>query len=235
MAYSDMCFMDDDALLAEIVSYARLKPTDVVLEVGAGAGNLTAHIAANARVVALEKDALLFSRLKQRFGCDDRVEPVQADFLKAILPSFNKVVSNIPYSISRDLIENIIIAGFEVAVLVVQKEFAYKLAASPGFENYRMLSVLAQSSCDVEVLKEIPASAFRPKPRVSSAVVRLTMKRKFGKEYIVFLNRLFSQKNKKVRNIFNGVPEEYADLKPKEMGVPQFINLYDQIGIEVKG
>jgi 16S rRNA (adenine1518-N6/adenine1519-N6)-dimethyltransferase len=215
MASSDRRFMVDEGILAEIADSAGLSDGDFVLEVGGGTGNLTAKLMERCRVATVEKDRRLFLQLRRRFRDSPAVTVVHADAVRDELPPFNKIVSNIPYSVSRGLLERFIVSGFDAASLVVQREFAQKLAAQPPSDNYRMVSVLAQTTCDVEVLREIPPEAFDPKPRVASALVRLTQMWKPPREYITFLNSLFSQKNKKIRNIIEA-PGRYSDMRPGE-------------------
>ena len=200
-----------------------------VLEVGAGSGNLTEKLARKVRVAAIEKDRDLYETLKRRIPPSGKVTLIQGDALRVDYPPYNKIVSNIPYSISRELLQRFIVEGFELAVLVVQKEFAHKLIAKPGQDQYRMLSVLAQSTCDIEYLRDIPPQSFNPKPTVSSAAIRLKQTWKPPKEYITFLNRLFSRKNKKIRNILEDFPKEYTDLIPCDMNPTEFRNLYQAI------
>jgi len=217
--------MVDEKLLDWLVGKAELKAEDRVLEVGAGTGNLTEEIAKKARVWAVEKDRDLCARLRRRFKGNPNVTVVEADALRVELPGRDKVVSNIPYSISRELTERLILGGLGVAVLVTQREFAEKLLGKPGGDNYRMLSVLAQTTCDIEPLGRIPGEAFDPKPKVESAAVKLVQKWVPPKEYIPFLNRLFSGKNKKIRNIMD-VPEGYRQMRPGEMTPQELRELF---------
>ena len=226
VASRDQRLMVDDGLLAEIAGYAGLRPGDVVLEVGAGSGNLTAKLAETAKVSAVEKDFVLYGTLERRFRGDERVQLIRGDALRVEYPIYNKIVSNIPYSVSRKLVEHFILEGFDLAVLVVQKEFADKLAAKPGSDNYRMISALAQSTCSVEVLREIPPQAFRPQPRVASAAVRMRQRWKPPGDYLAFLNRLFSGKNKKIRNILDDAPADYQQRKPADMTPEEMKELY---------
>jgi 16S rRNA (adenine1518-N6/adenine1519-N6)-dimethyltransferase len=224
----DRRFMVDDGLLDDIVGYAQLTEGDVVLEVGAGSGNLTGKLADVVKLSAVEKDADLYRMLARRFGGDDRVELIRGDALKVEYPMYNKIVSNIPYSITRKLTERFILEGFELAVLLVQKEFAQKLTAQPTADNYRMITVLVQSTCGVEVIQEIPPRAFRPQPKVASAVVRLRQRWRPPLDYPVFLKKLFSCKSKKIRNILEA-PGEYGQLRPKEMTPEQILGLYRSV------
>ncbi|MFH1055362.1 MAG: rRNA adenine N-6-methyltransferase family protein [Candidatus Altiarchaeota archaeon] len=225
MTVSDQRFMVDDGLLDEIVGYGELRSGDVVLEVGAGEGELTEKIAVQAKVTAVENDHRLYRVLERRFKGDSRVFLLHGDALRVEYPPHNKIISNIPYSISRKLVERFILNGFDTAVLVVQSEFAKKLGAKPLYGNYRMVSVLAQSTCDVEVLRGIPADSFHPKPNVSSSVVRLKQVWRPPEGYLTFLNRLFSLKNKKIRNIME-VPGAYLQKRPCEMTPQEILGLY---------
>ncbi|MBD3388867.1 MAG: ribosomal RNA small subunit methyltransferase A [Candidatus Altiarchaeales archaeon] len=229
MALKDRRFMVDEEMLELVVGYAGLQPGDAVLEVGAGSGNLTEKIAEKVRVTAIEKEPDLIPILRRKFDGDDRVTLLQGDALTVEYPLYNKIVSNLPYSISRKLLERLIVEGFELAVLVVQREFAEKVAAPPSSGNYRMVSALAQSTCEVEVLDEIRPQAFKPQPRVSSSVLRLRQRWRPPPDYLGFLRRLFSLKNKKMRNILDDVPEGYGQMRPAEMQAEDLICLYQRL------
>jgi 16S rRNA (adenine1518-N6/adenine1519-N6)-dimethyltransferase len=229
MASSDRRYMVDEALLGEIVVWAGLSGADAVLEVGGGTGNLTERLAAVAKLSVVEYEHNLCVLLRKRFREVGSVSVIEGDAVRVPYPKYNKIVSNIPYSVSRQLIERFVAEGFEVAVLVVQREFADKLMAKPDTDNYRMVSVLAQSTCDVELLREIPREAFEPVPRVKSAAVRMRQRWRPDKGYIRFLNTLFSQKNKKLRNIID-VPQDYQQMRPDEMAPADFARLYRVLG-----
>ncbi len=220
--------MVDEDYLDEVVACAKLNSSDVLLEVGAGYGGLTEKLSLSNKVSAIENDKDLFHVLEGKFSSNPNVELIFGDALKVEYPIYNKIVSNIPYSISRDLVERFILEGFSQACLVTQREFAEKLMARPDTEFYRMISVLVQSTCGMEVVSDIPAKAFRPQPKVESRLIRLTQNWKPGKDYIVFLNRLFSQQNKKLRNILD-VPPEYSELRPVEMRPETIRELYQKL------
>jgi 16S rRNA (adenine1518-N6/adenine1519-N6)-dimethyltransferase len=227
MASSDERFMVDSGLLHRICGYADLCEHDVVLEVGAGTGNLTEVIAGYAcRLIALEKKDDLFVELEKRLKDRGNVSLIHGDVLKVTLPEFNKVVSNIPYSISRRLLKRLLLHGFDTAVLVVQSEFAGKLNAPAGNRKYRMISALTQSSCSIEELEDVPPSAFKPPPNVHSTVVRLKQHSKPTPEYAEFLNNLFNHRNKKLSNIIPGYRGKCADSRPSELKPEEFLTLF---------
>ncbi|MEW5994653.1 MAG: rRNA adenine N-6-methyltransferase family protein, partial [Candidatus Zixiibacteriota bacterium] len=132
----------DPALLERMVEYGEISQEDTVLEIGAGVGNITELLARRAgKVIAVEKDARLYRLTKARLRKTRNVELVLGDALKIPMPEFNKVVANIPYSISSDLTFSLLERPFKLAVLMYQKEFARRLVAEPGSDDYGRLTV----------------------------------------------------------------------------------------------
>lgn len=225
--HGDKHFMVDESLLARLIDYANVGSEDTVLEVGAGTGNLTKHISGVAgEVIAVEKEESLFRILKKKFS--DSVQLVHVDILKVSWPKFNKCVSNIPYSISRKFIVKLLQKRFKVAVLVVQYDFAEKLLAKAGSENYRFISALTQSTSEVEILEKITPDSFAPRPNVTSAAVRITPRITAESDYIVFLNNLFNHKNKKIRNILEDAPEDVGQRRPYELKPEELLSFYKE-------
>ena len=174
-------FLRDGAIARAIVDLAGPGPNDLVVEIGPGAGALTGELARRAgRVIALEVDRELIPRLRSRFA---GVEVLEADartwdYGAARAPAGGRVlvVGNLPYSVSKPIVMALVGARTALAsmVLTLQREVAERLAAPPGSKTYGSLSVLTQLYCDVEVALHVPPGAFRPPPKVESAVVRLT-------------------------------------------------------------
>jgi len=205
--------MIGERILKRVTDSARLKRGERVLEVGAGEGALTEGlIAGGAKVIAIEKDEELFAVLEGQFpDC----ELINADALKIDWPPFDKCVSNLPYSISKKFILKLLQQDFKLAVLVLQKEFAEKLAAKPGDKNYGVVSVCAQLCCEVELLDRIPKNAFKPQPKVESRLVRLTPKEKLDRSFLEFITKAFQRRNKKMGD------KRVSKLAPKE-----FLTIY---------
>jgi 16S rRNA (adenine1518-N6/adenine1519-N6)-dimethyltransferase len=182
-------FLADRRILQRIADALDPTPDDVVLEIGPGRGDLTCVIApAVRRVIAIEKDRRLARECEMRNAeCEIRnVEIVPGDALRLdwhglvfhsafrISHSAFKVLGNIPYNITSPLIEKALTPPLpERIVFLVQAEVAERLSARPGTRAYGALSVGVQVSCSVERLFTVKAGAFRPPPRVDSAVVRL--------------------------------------------------------------
>lgn len=168
-------FLLDDSVVRRQVGFADLSQGDTVLEIGPGLGNLTEELLrTGAKVVGIEQDPEFCAFLRRRFG--ERLHLVQADAVKAFLPQFNKVVSNLPYQISSPITFKLLEAGFEVAVLMLQREFAERMVAKAGTDDYGRLSVGVYFRADCEIMLNVPRSAFWPQPKVDSCVVKLVPK-----------------------------------------------------------
>jgi len=194
-------FLVDEAIVSRIVEYADLGPKDWVLEIGPGPGNLTVALAAKAEeVYAVEIDPELAAQLTGRFS---NVQVIAGDALKVELPACNKIVSNLPYQISSSLTYRLLSRPFEMAVLMYQWEFARRLKAAPGSEDYGRLAMTAGFFCQAEILEKVSKMAFRPVPQVDSAIVRLLPRkdRPAGDavELVRLAQGLFNNRRKKVK------------------------------------
>ena len=198
-------FAVNSDMLQRLVSHASLTEDDTVLEVGPGFGFLTQFISSKCKkVIAVEVDPQLASFLRKQHNMKN-VELIEGDILKVSLPLFNKVVSAPPYSISSPLIFRLLEQTFESAVLILQKEFAERLAAKVGTKDYGRLTVNVYYRADVELLDVVPRTMFYPPPDVDSQMIRLTPRAPpfhvdDEKTFLELVRTLFTQRNKKVRN-----------------------------------
>jgi 16S rRNA (adenine1518-N6/adenine1519-N6)-dimethyltransferase len=179
-------FLADPNLLDAIVRDAALAPADVVLEVGAGEGVLTERLARRAgRVHAIEIDRGLAGALEP-VGSLPNVDLHWGDAmdidLGALRPAPTAVVANLPYSVATPVLLRTIEELPSVAswTVMVQREIADRLRASPGSRTYGSPTVLAQLACEVSLVRTVDPAVFRPRPRVESAVLGLRRKRAAG-------------------------------------------------------
>ena len=199
-------FVVNSDILQRLVSHASLTEDDVVLEVGAGLGFLTKLLSSKCKkVVAVEVDPKIVRILRGQLHGLQNVDLIEGDILKVSLPPFSKVVSAPPYSLSSPLLFRLLERKFDWAVLIFQKEFAERLAASVGSKDYGRLTVTIYYRADVELLDYVPRTMFYPPPDVDSMMVRLKPR---GSPFQVddeetffeLVRTLFTQRNKKVRN-----------------------------------
>jgi 16S rRNA (adenine1518-N6/adenine1519-N6)-dimethyltransferase len=221
----------DNDVLKRMIEYADLTAEDVVLEVGAGTGNLTHLLAQRAgKVIAVERDRRLIRVLKGQLGEFSNVQLIQGDVLRLKLPKFDKVVSNLPYGISSDLTFKLLKRPFKLAVLMYQREFAHRMTASPRSHEYGRLTVTVFYRAGVELLEDVSPSAFYPPPKVGSAVVRLKPRKppfKVLDEKLFFnlVRALFQHRRQRVRNaLYHSFAEVFPDLTLRESEKRSFVD-----------
>lgn len=192
----------------QIINFGNLNKNDTVLEIGTGIGTLTIEIARKAKkVIAIEQDANIYKILTKRLEDEqiDNVEPINDDALSVDFPKFNKIVSNLPYQISSPITFKFLEYDFDLAILMYQKEFAERMNGKVGTKDYSRLSAMLYFKCNVETLTDVSSESFIPKPKIDSAVVKLTPKENKiddtdFKTYSKFTKALFQHRNKKIKN-----------------------------------
>ncbi len=180
-------FLVRQDLALRIVDHCHLRPDDVAIEIGPGAGALTLHLARAARqVVAVEKDRGLAELLREELAHVPHLALIEGDVLEmdpAQIASAHGakqvvVVGNIPYNITTPILEWLFDhrSAVRSAVLMVQKEYAARLAAAAGSPEYGSLTLFARYHALLEPLMTVRASAFWPRPEVDSMLVRFLMR-----------------------------------------------------------
>ena len=173
-------FLADPSILTRIVDAVGLQPHETVIEVGPGRGTMTAHLRERAALtIAIEYDRQLAELLRQRYVDDATVRIVEADVLQVDLGALANgpyaLVGNVPYYITTPILFHALRRPrASRAVYLVQREVAERMSAASGSQEYGALSVNLQALARCETLFGVPAGAFRPPPKVESAVVRVT-------------------------------------------------------------
>jgi 16S rRNA (adenine1518-N6/adenine1519-N6)-dimethyltransferase len=220
-------FLRDEHAARRIVEALGDIGNATVVEIGPGRGALTqtlAHRAGN--LIAVELDRMLADELRSSFADQKNVSVVQASILDTNLAellkptgrSKAKVVGNIPYYITSDILLHLFAQheSVELIVIMVQREVADRIAAQPGTRDYGLLTVTAQLYADVETLFTLPPGAFSPPPQVHSSVLRVRISPKAQRldvnerEFLAFCKLAFAQKRK---TLVNNLRARYADAE----------------------
>jgi 16S rRNA (adenine1518-N6/adenine1519-N6)-dimethyltransferase len=226
-------FLVDDAAAMRIVEALGDISHTTVLEIGPGRGALTSLLARRARrLIAIELDRVLAAQLRMNFGLTPNVEIIEGDVLAIDFhtifgqkpgltrpgmepaPQAVRVVGNLPYFITSDILFRLFSYRqyFETIVLLVQREVAERLVASPGKSEYGVLSATTQLYARAENLFTLAPDSFSPPPKVYSSVVRLTMAPRIDElrvpedALIQFLRLAFGQKRK---TLWNNLKSDY--------------------------
>jgi 16S rRNA (adenine1518-N6/adenine1519-N6)-dimethyltransferase len=197
-------FLSDPGILARIADALDPQPGETVLEIGPGQGTLTQELLARGlKVIAIEKDGRLAATLKLA-----NLQVIEGDALRVAWPRVAKIVGNIPYYITSPLIDKALTPPLpERIVFLVQDEVADRMAAPPGGKTYGALSVGVQVVARVEKLFTVAPGAFRPPPKVRSALIRLTpLAQPLVMDVEVaplraFVTACFSKRRKQLKNV----------------------------------
>jgi len=249
-AYHDQHFLIDLSAVERIADLAEVSGVNV-LEIGPGNGALTrALLGRGAIVKAVELDGSLCEGLAIRFSeeiAQGRLTILRGDATRCELPSFEMVVSNLPYSVSSKITFRLLDIGFREAVLMYQSEFADRMVAPPGTKDCGRLSIMVQTYAAVRPCFRLSPSCFSPKPQVYSTVVKMIPREPIfpihdRALYADVVRALFSHRRKTVRNwlkgavgsmlerawvdrVIAGLPEESLRSRPEELYLEDFATI----------
>jgi 16S rRNA (adenine1518-N6/adenine1519-N6)-dimethyltransferase len=251
-------FLTDRRALERIVDALDPHAGETIVEIGPGRGAMTDLLVTRAeRLVAVEVDALLVPVLRDRYAGAPHVTIVEGDVLEQSLPALVTgpwaLVGNVPYYITTPIIFQALRAPRPSRmVFLVQKEVAERVAAPPGDDAYGALSVNVQALATAELVARIPAGAFRPRPKVDSAILRITprpdpiVSADEEGPFSRLVQAIFGQRRKQMRRVVRvlyGVAAEQAeqslaqcdipvDARPETLAPPAFARLLRAMGGE---
>ena len=218
-------FLIDGHVLDKIIAAAEVTKEDCVVEIGPGIGTLTQYLAEAARnVIAIEIDKMLIPILQETLADYDNVTVINQDVLKTdlweLVREHNegrpvKVVANLPYYITTPIIMNLFESRLPVSsvTVMVQKAVAQRMQAGPGTKDYGALSLAVQYFAVPYIAANVPPNCFMPRPRVGSAVIRLTRHEKppveVADEQAMFqiIRASFNQRRKTLVNSLHNSPQ----------------------------
>ncbi len=239
-------FLIDTHVLDKIIAAADITEEDFVLEIGPGIGTMTQYLCENAKeVTAVEIDKKLIPILEDTLGSYDNVTVINEDILKVDIGKLAeeknggkpiKVVANLPYYITTPIIMGLFESHVPIdsITVMVQKEVADRMQVGPGTKDYGALSLAVQYYAKPEIVANVPPNCFMPRPKVGSAVIRLTRHEKtpveVEDEKLMFriIRASFNQRRKTLVNGLNNAPDipvskENIAKAIQELGVSESI------------
>lgn len=252
-------FLIDDSAIEQIVNGANVENEDLIIEIGPGLGTLTEKLLEKAKkVICIELDKNMVSILKDRFKLYDSFEIIQNDILKLNLRQIIsevrheykniKVVANLPYYITTQIITKLLEdkLDLESITVMIQKEVADRLIEKPGEKNTGAITYCINYYCETEKITEVPNTSFIPSPKVTSEVIKLTLRKeppveiKSEKELFKIIKFAFMQRRKTlVNSLTNAKVFESKDkasqilkeigllenIRPEQLTLQDFANL----------
>lgn len=241
-------FLHDPVVIERIVKAINPKPTDILVEIGPGLGAITEPVAEKSgHLTVVELDRDLAQRLQEHPVLADKLTIYQADAMKFDFRQLAqpgkklKVFGNLPYNISTPLLFHLFDYADDIENMhfMLQKEVVERMTAGHGSKTYGRLSVMTQFFCHAMPVVEVGPGAFKPAPKVDSAVVRLIPKPVSERQDVpvAVLNRVcleaFNQRRKTLRNCFSNfaTAEQIVamgidpTLRPEQLSVEQFIGI----------
>lgn len=241
-------FLSNTFILNQIIQSAGLDKEDTVVEIGPGPGSLTRLLAEQVqKLIAIELDPVLYEKLRGDFIAYRNVEIVKGDVLNFPFESIGtfKVVANIPYYITTPIIFRLLDAkqNLKSMTLTIQKEVAERIVAQPGGKDYGVLSLMVQYCARPELKFIIPKEAFRPAPKVDSAVVHMKILEQPAvtvsneKLFFSLVRTAFAQRRKTLSNSLKGFGENMKSVlhsigidpsrRPETLSMEEFSRLSD--------
>ncbi len=247
-------FLRDSNIIERILKAVSPVASDRLLEIGPGQAALTDLLAEScAQLDCVELDRDLAGFLKQRFAGNDRIRIHQQDILKfslsdlepAVEPASLRIIGNLPYNISTPVLFHLLKSHTLIKdmVFMLQLEVVERMAAQAGEKNYGRLGLMLQYYCQIEHLFNVPPEAFSPRPKVSSAIVRLRPYRELPLQadnpdtLELVVRTAFNQRRKTLKNSLKAImsSETMAQtgidlgLRPENLSLSDYVKLSDAL------
>ena len=229
-------FLTDDNTINKIIKIINPQKEDTILEIGPGHGALTGKLLTKCKKLhAVEIDPLLCKPLKENYN---DMKLFNEDILKWKQPqiNYNKIVGNIPYNISSQIIFKFLNESWDSMILMLQKEMAKRITSKEGSKGYGRISVMVQNFCTVSYMCDIYRNVFHPKPKVDSGIL-LFKRKKISldvNKFSLFIKEAFKQRRKKLKNNLKDfcnleIIEKYAHKRPEEISPKEYLILFNKI------
>ena len=240
MKIEDQHFLKDGKIIEKMIKAAELKKDDAVFEIGAGEGNITKEIAKKCRVIAVELDIKFKDEL-------DKIENAEIIFGNALYRldefRFNKIISNVPFSITEPLFKKLMKKEFDNAVLLIGEKF-FEIIKSDG-----KLGITKKIFFDAKKICDAERKCFEPEPRTECVVVKITKRKKKLTKFENLVKEVLLQDDKKVKNalmyamkradnltknearklIYKNIPATLLDKIVDNLSNEEFLEVYERI------
>ena len=229
-------FLIDDNTINKILKIINPCKKDTILEIGPGHGALTSKLLdLSKKLYAVEIDPMLYEKLKNKY---DNLNIINEDILKWNNDNinFNKVVGNVPYNISSQIIFKFLNQKWDIMILMLQKELANRIVSNKGSKDYGRISVMVQNFCNVKYMCDISKNVFIPQPKVDSGILMFSRKKTSINidKFSLFIKEAFKHRRKKLKNNLKefcdlNYLKLYKDQRPEELSPKEYLNLFNKI------
>ncbi len=204
-------FLVDNNIVNKIVDKAEVLKKDVILEIGPGLGALTERLVEKAKKIhAIEIDTRLYSYLKEKFSTYKNIEIINDDILQADLPSFNKVVSNIPYSITGPIFEKVFYKKNPPSgILVIEKSISNRIFNAKNYKNFSRITITSNAFMIPVERFDVSRMCFYPTPKIDLSLIKIEprndkdhfLRESISREFFLkFIARIMPYKGKNISN-----------------------------------
>lgn len=220
-------FLVDEDVLAEEIENAKLEPSDIVLDIGAGFGSIESVVSKKCHIIAIEKEIKCYSYLIDKYEIDPNVQIINADALEMIYPKFNKIISNPPYNITDRIIDKLSSYDFYSGVMIIPNTISKQLLSD---KNETKFSSIEKIFFKFEEITEVKKESFYPVPRVTSRMIKITKKKNdifqeiFRRKEMLLKNAfmnavisLNSKTKKESKQVFQDLPEKIKSIGNKQV------------------
>lgn len=244
-------FLSDRTTLESIAGAAAPSAGDTIIEIGPGRGALTDILAQFPNdLIAIEIDHLLREQLSERYAQNSRVTILEKDVLAVEVGSLANgpfvLVGNVPYYITTPIVFHVLRAPFpRQMVFLVQREVAERIISGPGTKSYGALSVNVQAVATTEIIRLVPPGAFKPPPKVDSAVIRIVPRTDplitadEVDPFRRFVQALFGQRRKQIGGVLKSMSDQSVEVlsrldvdpraRPETLSPEQFVDLFRSV------
>ena len=237
-------FLVDQNIAQKIIDCFAPNPDDQVLEIGPGYGILTRLLKVG-KLTAVEIDKRLAELVQAEFKNSPNFQLIHSDFLKISLVGYTslRIIGNIPYNITSPILFKVIEEREFVQdlTLLIQKEVADRIVASPNCKDYGILSIVSQVYANVKKLMVVPPAVFRPKPKIDSALVQWSFTNERAQHiqdhdfFRKLVRQAFGQRRKMLRKSLRDVLEKGQtgmDMtrRPEQLSVEEWIQFSNELG-----